>query len=190
MRGVLTVALLSFGVLAGAGPARACPWLERLELNDVSHADVVVVGRVGNYTMVLDPEARRRRQELLARTSGKFREILETQSTFLSDYARFDIVVEEVLRGTASDRLTVTWDNSTFGEPRNMPPGPFLIALRNADSPQPPMRGPTATILPTPEPAYLTVLQAPCAPEFIFESTSDQAESIREILKSGAIQAP
>ena len=150
----------------------------------------MVVGRVENYTMVLDPEARRRRQELLPRTSGKFREILEKQSSFLSDYARFDIVVEEILRGTASDRLTVTWDNSTFREPRNMSPGPYLIALRKAETPPPPMRGPTATILPTPEPASMTVLQAPCAPEFIFESTSGQAESVREILKSGSKQAP
>lgn len=173
-----------------ASPASACPWLEPMELSDVSYADVVVVGRVANYTLILDPEARRRHQELLAKTSGKFHEILKKQSGFMSDYARFDIVVEEVLRGTAPDRLTVTWDNSSFGEPKDMPPGPFLIALRKADTPQPPMRGAAATILPTPEPASLTVLQAPCSGAFLFESTSSTADEIREILQPSPERAP
>ena len=190
MRDYVFAALLNIGALIAASSASACPWLERLELNDVSYADVVVVGRVTNYTLVLDPEARQRRQKLLTKTTGKLHEILKNQSSFMSDYARFDLVVEEVLHGTAPATLTVTWDNSSFGEPKTIAPGPYLIALRKADSPRPPMRGGAATILPTPDPASMTVLQAPCSGPFLFESPSDHADRVRQILKTGSKQVP
>lgn len=59
---------------------------------------------------------------------------------------------------------------------------PYLIALRESSSKTPPLRGPSATTLPNPEPNLLAVLQAPCAPAFIFETMSVEAETIRSEL--------
>jgi hypothetical protein len=152
--------------------------------DDVRFADIVVVGRISNYRIVRDPEIRRQRREQLADPDlpASLREIFENQTSFLSDYARFDILVDDVLAGKAGRKLTVTWDNSTFGEPDSMPGGQYLIALREPSSNAPPLRGPSATILPNREPGSLTVLQAPCSSPFIVESPSDNATAIRAFL--------
>jgi hypothetical protein len=63
-----------------------------------------------------------------------------------------------------------------------MPPGPFLIGLRDPRSRIPPLRGPSATLLPSPEPDVLAVLQAPCAGPFLFARESDAAMMVRQIL--------
>lgn len=105
------------------------------------------------------------------------------QTSFLSDYARFDVIVDQVLAGKAPRMVSVTWDNSTFGEPASMPPGLYLIALRVPGSMAPPLRGPSATILPTPEPALPTLLQAPCSSAFIFPVASDEAIAVRGIIE-------
>ena len=175
-------AALLVAALSGT-PAHACVVRVEQDLRDVEYADVVVVGRIANYELVLDPVARQRHADLLASPEllPKTREILEDQDRFLTDYARFDILVDEVLRGTTSQKQTVTWDNSTFGEPDAMQAGSFLIALRDPHSPSPPLRGPSG-ILRDAVPGSLTVLQAPCSRAFIFESTSEEAGLVRQIL--------
>jgi hypothetical protein len=152
-------------------------------LNDISYADVVLVGRVSNYKIIRDIEFR---QKMLANPNLSLdrRKFFEGQNGILSDYARFEVQVEEVLVGKVPTTISVTWDNSTFGEPEEMADGPFLIALRQPGSKMPPLRGPSATILPSREPESLTVLQAPCAAPFIFGSTSDKAQTIRGILNA------
>ncbi len=170
-----------------AAPAQACRMHVDTELEDVRFADVVVVGRIANYRIIPDEEIRRQRREQLARPdlAPSLRAIFERQTSFLTDYARFDILVDDVLVGQAGRKLTVTWDNSTFGEPASMPSGPYLIALRRPSSNTPPLRGPSATIMPNREPGSLTVLQAPCASAFIFERGSDSASAIRRLLSKG-----
>jgi hypothetical protein len=106
----------------------------------------------------------------------------DPEKSLMSDYAAFEVQVDKVLLGKAPHRLSVTWDNSTFGEPKSMGAGPYLFALRRPSSPTPPLRGPSATILPNREPGSLTVLQAPCSSPFIFEGASRQAREIRQIL--------
>ncbi|NLR74480.1 hypothetical protein HF682_04850 [Leeia sp. IMCC25680] len=138
-----------------------------MRLDDLQYASTVVIGRVTHYEIVRDEDIRKR-----------FPDRPPTQS-YLSDYARFTIAVDRVLAGQASPTLTVTWDNSTFGEPEHMDEGPYLIALRSPKSRTPPLRGPSATILPSAEPDILTVLQAPCAPAFFFDASSDEAMAIR-----------
>jgi len=150
------------------------------KLADIKYADVVVVGEISNYGVILDQEMRERHQKMIAGT--KSTALPAKPSGFITDYARFDISVEKVLKGEAPDLITVTWDNSTFIEPETMPPGPYLIALRRTDSAQPPLRGPSATMWPSREPGLLTVLQAPCAPAFILKEASDDARSVRELL--------
>lgn len=108
-----------------------------------------MVGRIVNYRIVLDPVARQNRQRQLDRPdlSPSYRETLERQTTFLSDYARFDVIVDEVLRGTPPRRFSVTWDNSTFGEPATIKPSQYLIALRAVSTNTRPLAGPAAASL-------------------------------------------
>ena len=175
---IIATALVSF---AAGDPARACMMSAPIVLKDVRYADVVLVGRIANYRIVRDEEFRRKMLSSPNLTAG-MRSFYESGQSLLSDYAGFDIEVDEVLVGTASNRVAATWDNSTFGEPEGMPAGPFLIALRRPSSAMPPLRGPSATIVPNREPQSLTVLQAPCSDPFIFEAGSDEARKIRRIL--------
>lgn len=166
-------------------PASACMAMARLEPSDIKFASVVVIGRVVDYEVVLDQKVRKERKEMLDSypdKSTEFWRLMSEQTQFLSDYARFKVVVDEVLVGQPPRVITVTWDNSTFGEPDTMKEGPYLIGLREAGSTIPLLRGPSATILPSPEPTSLTVLQAPCAPAFILGATSAEAKAVRAIL--------
>jgi hypothetical protein len=169
--------------LIAAQPAGACIMQRAMDLNDVRHADIVVVGRIANYEVVADQAARQRRKELLAR-SPKLREMLRGHegSRLFSDYARFDILVDEVLRGSAPGTLPVTWAYSTFPEPADIG-GTYLIALHDPHI-LPPIRGGTHTVLANPEPDRFTILNAPCAGMFMFESTAREAWSIRQILNA------
>ena len=151
------------------------------DLNDVKYADVVLIGRVRNYKIVRDEEFRKR---MLAnpKFSSDLRAYYEGHNTVISDYGQLEIEVSEVLAGKTPTRVSVTWSNSTFGNPEAMASGPYLMALCKARSKVPPLRGPSATVLPDPEPESLIVLQAPCAAPFIFDPTSDGARIVRAIL--------
>lgn len=153
------------------GPAAACAIAAVLDLRDLLLADVIVTGVIRDYQVVPDLEAEQRYraarrgviESLGDDISPDLRATLESDG-FLSDYARFRILVDQVLVGTVPPDITVTWDNSTFREPESLDESQrYLIALRRPGSDLPPPRGPSATILPTPEPNRLTVLQAPCA---------------------------
>lgn len=160
-------------IMAGlaSDQARACMANAPLDLADISYADVIVVGRIADYHIVPDEAFRRQ----MGRSDAG-------PGMLMSDYARFTIQVDEVLRGQAPATLSVTWDNSTFSEPASMSAGPFVIALRRPNSGMPPLRGPSATVGPGPDPSALTVLQAPCSAPFIFETRSEEARSIRRRL--------
>lgn len=165
-----TVAASAIASISMAAPAQACTMLDPLDLEYVRQADSVVVGRIRNYRLLLDQWARRDRERALARLRPEQRRSLERRYSgeprSLSDHARFDVVVEEVLVGRPGRTLAVTWNNSSFAEPQTLPSGPLLIALRN-----PPAGG-----------APLTVLQAPCSSAFIFDAGSVEATRIRAIL--------
>lgn len=166
------------------GVTYACVVRAPIDPYDATFADAVVIGEIIDYRIIENQRARARRQEMLESAPPEVREILSDDAGYLSDYARFNIEVSTVLRGDVSGVVGVTWDNSTFGEPHSMPSGQYLIALRHSASPMPPLRGPSATVLPDPEPDLWKVLQAPCAPPFIFASTSEEAVTIRQILAS------
>lgn len=149
-------------------PANACIVAVPMELSDVFGADAVIVGRVVKY------------------------EIVEVGDRGpLPDYARFEILVRKTIKGDVSsrlkggNRLTVTWDNSTFGEPEKFNRRKtFLFALRDPASPAPPLRGGSATILPNQEPEQFTILQAPCAGAFIFDARSAEGAVIQQVLET------
>ena len=168
----------------GAMPntAYACRIVVPLVLDDVSSADVVVIGRIDDYRIIRDEAARAR---LLAQPnlSAEMRRLYEDpEQSLLSDYARFDIQVDQVLVGRAPETISVRWDNSTFEESREMGLGPFLIALRRFSSAGPPPRGLSATILPNPAPDVFMILQAYCSGPFIFRSESEEAHTVQAIL--------
>lgn len=179
--------IVAVAALATAPTAsRACQMFVAATLDDVSRADVVVVGRVSNYRIIRD-EAFRQRMLALTHLPENLRSMYEDpRQSLLHDYARFEVHVEEVLVGRVSNTFSVTWDNSTFGEPKQIAAGPYLIALRRPRSPSPPLRGPSATILPIPDPQDLTLLQAPCSSAFIYEVESEQARTIRRLLDNRA----
>ncbi|HEY0324762.1 MAG TPA: hypothetical protein VGC46_02135 [Allosphingosinicella sp.] len=147
-----------------AAPAHACLEGADLVLDDVRYADTVVVGRIANYSVIA-----REKDEFLGP---------------IFEYARFDIMVEEVLKGRAPPVLTATWDNSTFPEPGKIgPPVKYLIALQSPESASVlPLRGPSATVMGLPQPDLPIVLQAPCSEPFIFERGSKDAAGVRRIL--------
>lgn len=130
--------VVGLAVLLAASPASACRARAALELGDIQYASVVVVGRIQNYEIVQATDER-----------SKFWRAKSKSKKILSDYARFEVVVDRVLVGQPSQVIPVTWDNSTFAEPEAVKTVPYLIGLREAGSKTPPLRGPSATILPS-----------------------------------------
>lgn len=170
------------------GSLLACRMTVPINIDDVELAELIVIGTVRNYEVVLDAEARDLRQDEIPRladdVTSQIKKILVSQKSFLSDYARFEIHVEEVLKGESSDKVTAVWDNSTFSEPDRLKDKKYLIALVSPTSPKPPLRGPSATILPHPDGENFSVLQAPCSTAFLFEADSSAANEV--LIKLGA----
>jgi hypothetical protein len=168
MRALLVAAILA--TTAFTGTAHACAVAGQLNIDDVARADLVVVGRISHYEIVLNQRAREQRRRLLQNSdmSRRLREILRPQTSYLSDYARFRITVRQSLAGEAPRTLTVTWTNSTFREPPSLAPGEYLVALsvrrdeQGAD--------------------HFSVFQMACDPAFLFESDSGQAQAVRRRL--------
>lgn len=164
--------------------AFGCAMYAEMDYHDILLADAVVVGDILGYEIV-DPDPDPNRGDLL-------------------NYARFKVHIYEVLRPKGAGRvapptrsdperekwgraglLTVTWDNSTFGEPEDLKSeghSGYLIALRDPTSDLPPLRSGSAFIAATPEPEHYTVLQAPCSGAFIFEMDSLIAIALRQWL--------
>jgi hypothetical protein len=144
-----------------ASPAQACRDTHEPNLAQVKSADVVVVGRIANYVTseitFFEPSGRG------LGTRGR--------------YARFDIVVDEVLKGEAPKALSAMWINSVFTLPDSKPPGPYVIALQDAKA----RLG--GSFIPKQTPG-LIVLQEACEPPFLFKSESPSAAEIRALLKT------
>lgn len=172
MRGLLPFAAMMLAAAAGVGPAFACMVYRPLDLRDIRRADVVVEGRLENWTAFTDPEIQRIQREALIRHFGED----SPEPARLSDRvhaARFDIVVGRVLRGEARDTLTVWWDPSTFGTPRDVAPARVLIGLRKLPS----VSGAPAKF--GADPTHFITLRMACSPPFIFDPASENAARIR-----------
>lgn len=172
MRSVGLAALFALLAASIASPTQACIVAMPFDPTHIDNADFVVVGRISRYEIIEDQSAREDRLRLLQRADipEALRESARRQTGFLSDYARFEITVHQILVGEAPDRLTVTWDNSTFGERESMS-GEYLIALTH-QSPDPS--------------ASATVLQSGCGPAFLFEFDSNEARTIRQRIAESA----
>ncbi len=123
---------LGFAIVLAAAPesAEACFLPRAFSPQDVRLAPIVVVGRISHY------------------------------SHFMRPYGRFDIAVDEILKGKkhihgVSRILSVSMGESNFGLPHHLPSGPVIVAL-----------GPPS-VDGYPEPGRLTVLVGGCAGAFI-----------------------
>ena len=171
------------GIVMSTSSAQACFVSADLNVSDISFADVVVLGTVANYEIVRDVAFREKKLSNPDLPEHLREMYSDPNRSILGDYARFEVLVDETPVGNVPQRFIATWDKSTFGEPTSLPNQQFLMAFRYAGSPKPPLRGPSATILLNPEPDALTILQAPCAPPFLFRIPSEAAKSVRKILE-------
>ena len=185
----IAAAMTTAATAAFPNSALACRVFVSPSFHDIRFADVVVIGRIENYRIIRDEAFRGQMLAAPGLTSEMRKIYADPKHGLLSDYARFDVRVDEVLVGQTSRKLTATWDNSTYGEPEEMAPGRYLVALRRPRSKGPPLRGPSATILPSPDPDVLTVLQAPCSSAFIYRPDSDEAHTIRRLIDLGSPDA-
>jgi len=144
MKRRLAVVLASVISLTTSAVANACRVPARFDPTYVRHAGIVVIGRVVDY----------RKLDAVA------------------NYARFEIIVDEVLVGVAPHRLSATWRNSTFERPEALPSEPMLIALRDT----------RATMKPHSEQRSEEVLQATCSTAFMLLNGSDGAKAVRRAL--------
>lgn len=172
---------LSFSMQA----AQACTELRPLNVQHLQYADTVVVGRVENYHLILDEDARQQRQAFLAAPdlSSMVRKALTKQGSFGADYARFDVLVDEVLTGKPPMLFSAVWDSMTSGEPMQMGTGPFLIALYDPKSPMPDDYSFGENVSLSGKLRLLTVMQASCARAFLVGIHSKDAVDIRRFLK-------
>jgi len=146
-------AAMALPLVLASEPAFACRFQREPNLNEIKQADVVVIGKITEY-QVVRPEG-------------------------AGFYSRFIVQVDQVIVGTASDRLPVTWENSTFGQPEKMAEGPYLIALH---------AGSMASYItgsPHREPNVMSVLQEPCSRALMFDVSSNEARIMRDILAAG-----
>lgn len=159
--------------LAG-GQAEACIGPASLNIIHIRFAQLVFIGRISRYEIIHDLKAREEYRRIYAANPKLYRTI---PSKIIKDYARIEVEVINVIKGSAGERVTFTWNNSTFAEPDAMPPGTYLITLHNATSDD------FLGQLPSPDPSLPAVLQSPCAPPFILEDGSEHAIAARRVLE-------
>lgn len=161
-------------------PALACRDEPELKMSWVGRADLVVVAQVSNYRVVPDfhdPIAAAHRYELLERAlvaTAEQREQIRRQVGLASDFARIDVRVEEVLVGTAPEKLEVTWDTSWFKLPERLESGSYLIALQ----------APGKYAITPARAKTWTVLSPVCEVSFLIPSSSKDAAAIRQQLRA------
>lgn len=138
---MLRHSILATGALIGgfaATPASACARHAPLALGSIRSADLVVTGRIVDH-----------------RADSR-------------DVGRFDVAVDEVLRGRAGRRVTIGFDGRFSGPSRALAGRRVLIALNN---PGPGSRG------------AFTVMHAMCSDPFVLDARSPSAAEARRMLR-------
>lgn len=179
------LSLIVLSLLFSTQAAQACTELRPLNVQHLQYADTVVVGRIENYHLILDEDARQQRRAILATPDlpRMLRDALAKQGSFGTDYARFDVRVTEVLMGRPPASFSAVWDDMTFGEPKDVGTGPFLIALYDPKSPMPDDYSFGENVSLSRKLSLLTVMQASCARAFLMDINSKDAVDIRRFLK-------
>jgi len=172
----LIVSFVSSTLTCGA--ASACILSANQDLNDISSADMVVVGKIQNYQIVEDTIAteavRNGRTEFLENVPVNLKDTHNNEAEISVEYARFEIEVDEVLLGTVSGTISAVWPSYEFVESGKTPNVPFLIALRRSTSSMPALRGQVVWM----------VLGDHCTGSFLFANASANATTVRQLLSS------
>jgi len=130
------------GCLAFSGSAHACR-VESYEASDVDGADLVVVGRISNYQLTPNrsfAESARKRVEDGTASSWERQKYHDVLNGIFPGgyYGKFDIAVDEVLKGDVGKTLSATyrpWTPCCFGPdqkellPQQLHSQQYLIAL-------------------------------------------------------------
>lgn len=174
-------------MLSAVQSASGCRMRMERQLEFIDRADIVVSGEIANYEIVLDPNIRETNEQRLAEPNVPLetREMIETSSYYLSDYARFDVLVQEAIVGAPPTELSVVWNNSTYGEPMSMPSGPYLLALKKRPEIDPVAAAASRQPIMS-DPASFEVLQQDCRSAFILNEGSPEAEAARMHLQAKA----
>jgi hypothetical protein len=144
-----------------------------LSIDDVIHADAVLIGRVQRYTIIPNPGAKG--------FHDKTRYMPVNTSWY--DFAHFDIVVDEVLSGKIGKRLMVIWNVRTFDHPGIMRGEPFLIALMKTEAPNPALARALGKDLPSRNARSWTIMRSPCGPAFVMPGTKAQMREARALTR-------
>ena len=170
--------LFILAALALAQPAAACRFYKGLtEVDPANDAVIIVTGRISDYRIISD---RQWRQRMLANPnlSDEDRQrYLDPKARLLPDYARFQLTVDRRLKGQIAERVWVSWNSSTYAEPEQLGPGPFLFALTAPRG----TVGPDDIILGgevAERPEDYAPIQAPCASAVILPLDSEAAKSL------------
>ena len=178
------------GCVLMGGNAKACFPPVKFDPSYIEQADIVVTGSVVNFHIVIDLEARaqqdrddeKRNSFILEKYPQLYKDLFLERITYPSDYARFEIEVDEVLRGTVPPGRLTAFRSGLFHKQRErLGRGPFLIALRNL-TPSP--GKPSAKIRAMSEPNLLSVVSPACTQDFIFDVTAQRAVEIRSKLEA------
>jgi hypothetical protein len=176
--------LATMGVAFSASAGVSCQNYEEMNLRDIFHADMIVLGDVWAYEIV-GPSS----------TNG-----------YPADYARLNVRVQKVFfpngpesaaPPTRSDpnragsvrtgMITVTWVNSTYGLPDDLESedhSGFLIALRFPTADRLPTLPSNEFIDDAPEPEHYTVLQRHCSSPFIFDGRGPISIALQQVLET------
>jgi hypothetical protein len=156
--------------------AFACSMVAPRILEDVLYADIVVIGQIKSSARILPRE-----HYVYCKLNKVFNAKKCAEKNYMTDYYRITISVGEVIIGLPARTLVFT---SAY-VPDKRSTISYLIALQSSNSKQLPLRGPSATIFPSPEPNIPRLLGAPCAPSFLIEGDKPDVTTIRQILKRG-----
>ena len=142
--------------IAFSSPALACRDEPELRLGALKNADLIVVAEVSNYRV--EPDFYEWNGRL-----GRGR-----------DFARIDVRVDEVLRGSPPNELEVTWDTNWFQLPNSLEEGSYLIALY----------APGKYLKTQKRARTWTVISPACERSFLIRSNTEDAAAIREQLRT------
>lgn len=183
MRGPkIFTALLILGLLP-VDPAAACIVAKSRDMQDIVHADQVVIGRIVNYRIIRNETFRRRLlgYENLSEQDRKF--YTSPDTTLMSDFARFDIVPERIIKGPEKESFDVSWYNSTFGIPATLSDGRYLVALSDMKQTSSPDSESRNHVADNSDAAPASVWQAPCASAFIISDDHPDFELAQSVLR-------
>lgn len=142
---LIAAAGLALALTFGAAPSLACRITKDFDVKDLEPADVIVLGRIQNYKVVRERYP----------------------------YARFDVVVDQVVKGAPRQKLTVVWGPGSFEPPERMTKGEYFVALRK----------PNARTSTYAKDASWEVVAEICGQSYMFPVDSWQAERVRRFVK-------